>query len=189
MNYERSRWFFDAFNNIFSVESESRKNAILAYPHNTDFTDFIIDRINTIIREKGYCSQNEYFRIDSMGYKSRYKELNKISGFNRHFWDLEIAVEHENDKKDWLDEIIKLAHICCPLRVVIGYVPIKLRSDDQVFLDYAAEALKKLQCKDNVKTGEFMVILGNGDTKGHVEYYFNYQAYVLDPETIKFKPL
>lgn len=38
-----------------------------------------------------------------------------------HLWDLELAVEHENSKQDWTDEVIKLIHVKCPLKVVISY--------------------------------------------------------------------
>lgn len=187
--FEQSKWFFDEFNKTFSEDSIYREKAVETYPHNTEFTNFIIDRINGIIKENGNVSQNEYFRIDSMGYKSRYKELEKTSGLTPHLWDMEIAVEHENDDKDWLDEVIKLAHVCCPLRVVIGYVPEDKRNEDQNLLDYAANALKRLKCVENVTKGEFMIILGNSNTKGRVEKYFNYQAYVLDAETFKFEKL
>lgn len=187
MKYDKSKTFFNAFNNLFAVNSETRKQAIDAYPHNTAFTDFIIDEINNIIKAQGMISQNEYYRIDSMGYMRRYTELEKRDRFNPHLWDLEIAVEHENDPKDWLDEVIKLAHICCPLRVVIGYMPADKRSEDQALLDYAADALKRLHCADNVTKGEFMIILGNSNTRGNVEKYFHYQAYVLNANTFRFE--
>ena len=188
--FEQSKWFFYEFNKTFAEDSVYREKAVETYAHNTTFTSFIIDRINSIIKGKeGYISQNEYFRIDSMGYKSKWEELEKTNGLTPHLWDMEIAVEHENDDKDWLDEVIKLAHISCPLRVVIGYVPEDKRSDDQNLLDYAANALKRLKCVDNVTKGEFMIILGNSNTKGKVENYFNYQAYVLDSNTFKFKTL
>lgn len=182
--FEQSKWFFNEFNKIFS---DYREEAVKKYQHNTKFTRFIMDKINDIIKTKYDCS-NEYFRIDSMGYNSHYNDLERTGSFNRHLWDLEIAVEHENDKKDWLDEVIKLAHVCCPLRVVIGYVSIKDGRDDMRLLDYAANALQKLKCVYNVKNGEFLIILGNAGTKNKDEY-FNYKAYVLDSETFKFNSL
>ena len=176
--YEKSKEFFNSFNSIFDINSSTRGRAIAEYPHTKSFTE-----------SQGLHPQNEYFRIDSMGYKSRWRELEEKSGFNRHLWDLEIAVEHENDCKDWLDEVIKLAHICCPLRVVIGYVPMDKRDRDRELLDYASEALKNLNCRNNVLSGEFMVILGNCNTNKKEEHYFNYKAYVLDVESFEFKEL
>ena len=187
--YEKSKEFFNNFNALFEEGSKTREIAIQTYQYNKPFTDFIISQINCIIEKQGLKSQNEYFRIDSMGYKSRWGELGKKSGFNPHLWDLEIAVEHENDSKDWLDEVIKLAHICCSLRVVIGYVSCKNREKDMELLNYAAEALKKLNCIDNILNGEFLVVLGNCDTEERTENYFNYKAYVLDTKEFQFKDL
>ncbi len=187
--FEQSKWFFNEFNMLFKEGSIYQKKAIECYAHNTEFTDFIIERINAIIASKNYFSQNEYFRIDAMGYTTKWKSLKKIKGFNPHLWDLQIAVEHENDSKDWLDEVIKLAHVYCPLRVVIGYVPMENRDTaDEKLLNYSAKALQLLQCKDNLKSGEFMVVLGNSGTK-KPDDYFNYRAYVLNPETLTFENL
>lgn len=185
--FEKSKQFFNEFNAIFS---KKRNEAVSKYTDNTAFTAFIVDEINTIIRKMEYRPQNEYFRIDSSGYTSRYEELEKIKNFNPHLWDLEIAVEHENDSKDWLDEVIKLAHICCPLKVVIGYVPMTERDfEEDTYLTYASEALKRLNCKYNLYQGEFMIILGNSATRKNPKNYFNYKAYVLNSKTLKFDEL
>ena len=86
--------------------------------------------------------------------------------------------------------MIKLAHICCPLRVVIGYIPTNQRiSGDIQQLEYTSYALKQLKCKDSLKSGEFMIILGNSSTQGKKEYFFNYKAYVLNTETLDFESL
>ena len=70
------------------------------------------------VENAGLTAQHEYFRIDTVGWNGRYKCLDekesKQIGLNRHHWDLKIAVEHENNKADWLDELIKLIHIRCP---------------------------------------------------------------------------
>ncbi len=189
--FEQSKWFFSEFSKIFSTANASRQQAISEYNNNPSFTTFIISEINKIIKSQNYQSQNEYYRIDAMGYTSRQKELPKQSDIklNQHLWDLEIAVEHENDHRDWLDEVIKLAHICCPLRVVIGYMPMNLRNNDIEYLDHAAKALQMLKCRDNLLSGEFMVILGNSNTKGNPEYYFNYKAYVLNKDNLSFEKL
>ena len=188
--YAQSKWFFRAFNALFAEGSPCREKAVESYTDNTAFTRFITGEINEIIRERGYIAQNEYYRIDAMGYTSRGKTLPEADGLHPFLWDLEIAVEHENSSKDWLDEVIKLAHICCPLRVVIGYVPVDQREKgDEARLAYAADALGQLKCRDNLRSGEFMVILGNSGTAGKEERFFNYKAYVLNPEEFRFEPL
>lgn len=112
------------------------------------------------------------------------------STINPYLWDLKVAIEHENNDKDWLDEIIKLAHICCPLRVVIGYLSVKKRDQDLDILNYAANALEKLEYRDNTQQGEFMVILGNSKVEEQKDF-FNYRAYVLQVKNgkLQFLPL
>ena len=175
--FENAKWFYDEFNSTFTTNHHQKQKAIDAYTQNTAFTCFIIQRINEIIASKCYEHLNEYYRIDAIGFKPKWKQLDENSMLHPHLWDLEVAVEHENDPKDWLDEVIKLAHICCPLRVVIGYVPTEQRTHgDEERLTYAAAALQKLKCKENMKTGEFLIILGNSDTKGNVADYFHFAA-------------
>ncbi len=189
--YELSQCFFTKFNHIFSEDSEYYHRAIEYYSSNTDFTHFIMQRINQIIEIMGegkFTAQNEYYRIDAVGYSKG--KLDSTNLLYPHLWDLEIAIEHENSSKDWLDEIIKLAHICCPLRVVIGYVPVEQRDlGDAERLNYAASALKQLKCRDNLKNGEFMIILGNSNTKCQIKNFFNYKAYILNKQTLDFEPL
>lgn len=188
--FNQSKWFFQEFNRTFAKGSPYLHQAIESYAHNTEFTYFITRRINEIISSKDYAAQNEYYRIDAMGYSNHWQTLPKSKLLHPHLWDLEIAVEHENDSKDWLDEVIKLAHICCPLRVVIGYVPMSKRvCGDRERLEYATAALKQLKCRENLKNGEFMVVLGNCNTEGKPEHFFNYKAYVLNQQSLDFESL
>lgn len=186
--HKQSKEFFDKFQMIFSPNSEFREKAVDCYNRNTAFTNFIIERINKIIESMGYMSQNEYLRIDAIGYTTKKENLEPLPGLNAHLWDLQIAVEHENDPKDWLDEVVKLSHICCPLRVIIGYVPAECRNTEEDRLEYASKILQQLQCKDNLRFREFMVVLGNSGVKTENDY-FNYKAYVLNHETFMFDPL
>ena len=196
--FEKSKSFFTEFNKVFAEGSTKRAEAVSKYIDNTAFTKFIVREINEIIGATKIENSNnkvdwqkEYYRIDAIGYVSRRNELKeKISGFKGQRWDLKIAVEHENDPIEWMDEVVKLAHICCPLRVVIGYVPMKNReSEDVIRLNYVSETLKELECKENLKNGEFMIILGNSSTGGREENYFNYKAYILNTETFLFEKL
>lgn len=188
--FDQSKWFYDEFRSTFSSNHPLRQTAIDAYTKNTSYTSFITQRINEIIASKHYNYQNEYYRIDAIGYTPRWTELDENQMLCGHLWDLEIAVEHENDAKDWLDEVIKLAHICCPLRVVIGYVPVEQRTHgDEERLMYASTAFQKLKCKNNITSGEFLIILGNSNTNGNVSDYFNYKGYVLNTQTMTFENL
>ncbi len=178
--YCRARQFFGEFKRIFAAGSGYREYALGCYNDSGQFTRFITERINGIIEKMGCKSQNEYFRIDAIGYTSMRDLAGKKDFLEPQLWNLEIAVEHENEHKKWLDEVVKLAHISCPLRVVIGYVPASQRENgDMMRLEYVAEALGKLNCRENLRNGEFMIILGSSETKNE-DKFFDYKAYVLD---------
>ena len=73
---------------------------------------------------KGIKTEKEYYRIDMIGWEDRKAEINKRdckNNMKKYLWDLNVAVEHENDSTQWFDEVCKLAYIRCPLRVVISY--------------------------------------------------------------------
>lgn len=179
--------FLKKFLQIFKDESAE---AVKAYPGNKDFTRFIMPRINNILGNETFeqaLVSNEYFRIDAIKWADRKKDIGACKYLSKYLWDLEIAVEHENDSRAWMDEVIKLAHVCCSLRVVIGYLPYSKRYvADTECLDYITDGLKKLSCYDNVKHGEFIVILGNSGTGRNPDYYFDYKGYLFDAETEKF---
>jgi hypothetical protein len=183
-----AREFMSSFQNIFT---EKREKAITTYYSNSVFTSFITEELNGILAQKEYKKQNEYFRIDAIRWSEKAKSIIKTPGVSlkKHLWDLEIAVEHENDPLDWMDEVVKLSHIACPLRVVIGYMPWDKREDDQKYLDHVAKWIETLTCKDNIQKGEFLIILGNCNTEGQVERYFNYKGYLLNPKSFRFEML
>lgn len=173
------------------------------------FTGRIIPIINSIIRESGCCVSNEYFRIDASGWNSRYKDISqeaKKIKMNPHLWDLMIAVEHENDKRDWADEVIKLLHIRCPLKVVIGYNDFENRTSkgdvdtvntDEGKLAVVAHwmketyAMKSLYAaKDSRVTEDLLIILGNAGKnpdKNNPAKSFDYRGYLYNYQTGAFE--
>lgn len=182
--------FLQKFLQIFEDE---REKAVKAYPSNKDFTRFIIPRINKILGNETFDQvlvSNEYFRIDAIKWSDLKPKIGDCKYLSKYLWDLEIAVEHENDDRAWMDEVIKLAHVCCSLRVVIGYLPHGKRCDaddaDIKCLDYITVGLKELSCYNNMKHGEFMIILGNSRTSQNQKNYFGYKGYLFDAKTEKF---
>lgn len=180
--------FFNEFQKMLEDDLETAQKV---YCNNTEFTTFITGKVNDLLSQGPQKKQNEYFRIDAIQWsaKADIVEKSKDIQLNTHLWDLEIAVEHENNPKDWMDEVVKLAHIVCPLRVVIGYMPWDKRDEDQKYLDYVSRWLCELQCKDNIQRGEFLIILGNCKTGHHTERFFNYKGYLFNPERFRFEPL
>ena len=144
---------------------------------------------------KKLVPQHEYFRIDCTGYQHRYFEIDEGEaqsvGLNRHFWDLKIAVEHENDKQDWMDEVVKLAHIRCPLKVIIGYNHCDQRNEgDIVKLGFVAKWMQRVSAFDESSDEEILIIIGNGapaDKNNEVYCAFDYRGYLYDYRDRKFK--
>ncbi|MEG0017017.1 MAG: hypothetical protein RR747_10655, partial [Gordonibacter sp.] len=118
--------FFEAF----LQELDKQKDACIRdYNDGRAFTKAIILLVKDVLKPKGSEGIGlscEYYRIDVTSWKDRAAEIRHDApkNFTPYFWDLEVAVEHENYDRHWMDEVIKLAHINCPLRVVIGYLPV-----------------------------------------------------------------
>ncbi|SES99395.1 hypothetical protein SAMN04487771_100322 [[Clostridium] aminophilum] len=209
--------FFQAYNDLLKEDAVATKEQIPSYPdlfgrtylqiyknNEPAFTElvnkYVVDRIISnaypVDDPRHMESQHEYFRIDSIGYQPRWKEIpqNEVvqSGLNPHFWDLKIAVEHENDKTDWMDEIIKLIHIRCPLKVVISYNHCDQRSQElEQKLSHVAKWMQRLSVYRN-DNEEFLIILGNAAPKDKTngDYQtFDYRGYLFDPVFGVFKQI
>lgn len=160
------------------------------------FTEAIIKIIEEVIEDVfQYDHGREYYRIDVSGWSNRKEEITEdIShlGMAKHLWDLKIAVEHENDLDDWTDELIKLAHVKCPLKVIVGYSPCDQREEDERGkLMCAAAWLKKLKVYDTFKEEELLLILGNSSPKCKGLNYesFDYRGYIYSWEREAFLPV
>lgn len=157
------------------------------------FTELVNKHIiHGILRDGGYRVQHEYFRVDTIGWQ----EAECVPpgeeaglGLNRHFWNLLAAVEHENNPADWADELIKLAHLRCPLKVVVGYTPCDRRADDLGRLGLAAGWMRGLAAYDPRAGEEYLAILGNSQARdrGAPGYEsFDYRGYLYDYEKEAF---
>lgn len=173
----------------------TEKDFLDKYKNNSQFTEVVIKVINAIIEDMGYQSQNEYFRIDATGWKSRYETIEKEAkeiGMKPHLWDLKIAVEHENNVRDWTDELIKLIHIRCPLKVIIGYNYCDRRDTlEYKKLEYAAKWMREINVFDSNSNEDYLIILGNccGKDKGSSYDKFDYKGYLYNYENQKFQPI
>jgi hypothetical protein len=172
--------------NIHDGETYLSKYKLLKNNKRDAFTKFINKEIiPEIIRCHDYSVSHEYFRIDASGWVSHHQDVEataKAVGLKAHLWNLLIAVEHENDTKDWNDEVIKLAHVRCPLKVVIGYNACDNRDDgDYIKLAFVAECLQQLLCFNSDHKDEFLIILGNCKGTNRQDYdAFDYRGYIYD---------
>ena len=159
------------------------------YYNSKQFTKDIIDIINGIIKGEKYKSNKEYYRIDCIGWSETKAKLlnNNPKNFKLYSWNLDIAVEHENNSNEWMDEVVKLSYIYCPLRIIIGYVPYGESQKDR--LNCVAKSLKKMNSYDNMKTGEFLIILGNSSIYKKKERMFGYRGYLFNPEKGLFEEI
>ena len=138
--------------------SYANKGKTTDYSDNSIWTDYTKCCIKKSLKEINSKIEfsHEYYRIDTIGWIQRKSELDTgESTLAPHLWDLVAAVEHENNAKEWLDEVCKLAYIRCPLRVVIGY--------GMEHFDEKIAAVKEILAKTNAFTDdkqEFLIILG-----------------------------
>ena len=171
------------------------------YRNDSQYTELINKiLIPEIIRslDNDLKTQHEYFRIDIIGWKGKYltldEETAKDVGLNHHLWDLKIAVEHENSKTDWLDEVIKLVHIRCPLKVIIAYNHCDQRDEpERKKLSYAAKCMNMVEAfKDSLDKEEYLIIIGNGSpkNKNNLSYTtFDYRGYIYNSHSKIFEQI
>ena len=96
-----------------------------AYQHSSEWSPVVIEMAKKVIvdmlgdiPDEGDCKvDSEYFRIDLIGYTTKWEQKRKGEK-KQHDWKLKIAYEHENDANKWDDELCKLCHIVADLRVV-----------------------------------------------------------------------
>ena len=183
--------FWEEFSGLFTDNSATLAIARKFWNNRDNFTKFIMPHIATILSSHGYAENNqyEYYKIDVIGWKDRKEDLSKLQKpdtykLKNHFWDLGVAVEHENDQTDWTDELVKLLYINCPLRVVIGYYPETLSSEDLAETIKYASGIVSLANETNAfirPEQEFMLILGKNhdfetDLCAHTYSAFKYKV-------------
>ena len=187
--------------------SSTRNELVDLWDNSKDFTDKMTEIISGIIKEfdSTLTVQPEYLRIDIPARKKnngngKEKSFCKAEpNFEKYDWNLEIAVEHENNYRLWMDEVIKLAHINCPLRVVIGYVHVekngnnvsreKTQKKQLEILTHVEDVLKNnIVAWNNINPNypnDFLIILGDGSVKKADRCYYTPYLYDADDECFK----
>ncbi len=92
----------------------SNKKKVRCYNVDKKWTGFMRRSIKIILKKFEYSINEispEYLRID----------YTVCPGESNVRWNLDIAIEHENKPGLWEDELTKLVHINCGLRVLISY--------------------------------------------------------------------
>ena len=171
------------WNNFQKKINEQIKDVQKKWNNQSEFTELILKEISNKVLEKAKYEkkhQYEYLKIDLIGWNTLDNDLGtRPENFNRHFWAFDVAIEHENNPMDWMDEVVKLSYINCPLRIVVGYAP---KEDRERYLTYVGNALGILnetyQC---IREGQdFMLILGDSGLDGKEVSIENYTPYMYD---------
>jgi len=192
----RANEFYREFCAMFS-DSKFLNTARECWRNRADFTNIIIPRISKILEGVGFSHrhQYEYYKIDLIGWqdlKQKAPVPPKIKGYRikEHFWQLGVAVEHENDQTDWTDELVKLMYVNCPLRVVIGYIPEGLKREERAeVLAYASRVVTELNMGHITDGQEYMLILGENHAEPDKLSADTYQAYVYNLRLREFEQL
>jgi hypothetical protein len=176
--------FYDKF--IELIDS-NKTDAIEGYKTNTGFTAFLKEHLRELLKGCNIKSQCEYYRIDITGWQENTVKLEENApssfyDFNKEPWRFVIAIEYENSEK-WLYEVLKLAYIKSPLRVVIGYLPVGVEREP--YIQYTSKAFNALSVEQSAND-EFLLIIGNTDCKGDETTFFDFQPYIYDTLAKKF---
>ena len=176
------RCFFEQFNGKL-IELKNEDGFLDKYENSREWTRFIKKEVLTkILGKEGYGYYPEYFDIDHTWWESKKDKRDQtIKKVWLREWEFKIAIEHENDLRDWTYEVEKLDSIICPLRIVIGYMPKGEREKEKAIVEEQRKKMKNL----GTVSGEFGVILLNNSLKEDKEDPFNMKCYLLTEQGTK----
>jgi hypothetical protein len=129
------------------------------FASDSDWTAVMKEVLQRTGYELGFREQNaigrEYLRLDMAFYSfpDRPADTSDVS------WDLEVAIEHENNSEAWFDEWVKLCHIASGLKVLITYHDYREgRTSIDAKLDAALRLYRKVRYKP--ADGTWLLIFG-----------------------------
>jgi len=144
------------------------------------WTDFIINILKKIGTDLGFEVAKEYFGID-VGYFT-------VDSKDRFDWNLDVAIEHENSDKTWMDEVCKLAHIAAQQKILIAYYNyLGAEESLESMLERAVERIKSRKYKTRPQSWVFIF----GPTSVDINHSFKVFEYdaEIDEEARKLKGL
>jgi hypothetical protein len=114
----------------------------------------------------------EPFRLDAAFVTPDFREIGNIP------LPLIAAIEHENDIRGFQQEIAKLAHVRCPLKVGITYSQLSVPPTDSEILsaktkiDTWIEGVNKLICAKEDPSSEYVYLLGVETVRYTLEWHY-----------------
>lgn len=190
-----ARRFFDEFSTAVKEKklwAETGENYLTVFRTSPDrFKQIICNDIVPQIMEKAGLSLPRRPSADVVGRLARCVELDSeyadALGLKLSLWDMKAAVEFELDAAGWINRLIKLVHLRCPLKVLICFSD--SRGDDEIKLRFAAKCMKRISAFDPKSNEEYLVIVGNTTGENAPAECFNWQGYSYDYEERSFLPL
>ena len=151
------------------------------------FTNRMLELLEYVVKEDNSIIEREYFRIDLITYKDT-KTQTSLGYLKNYSWDLLSAIEHENDSRLWVDEVVKLAHISARLRVVIGYMPLSEKQNQQKYIDEVSYVINDIMAWKQTRENEFLIIIGDSKVS-EINQRCNYTPYIYKKDEERFLPL
>lgn len=178
--------YAEKFYNMFQEKvSQATDDDKAQYSENKSWTEKVIPWIEEILSKLSCNTEvnREYYKIDVIGWKQQKEDLSVgETGLKKHLWDLLFAVEHENNSKEWLDEVCKLSYIRCPLRVVIGYN----QNDADEKMKIAKDILTKTRAFTD-EDQEFLIMLGPSEVEFKVRNIIEYEHTIIKKVLFRIK--
>lgn len=196
-NLVEPKIFFAEWKNKMKEHFNMDENTFLQnYHDNTQWTN-TVKNITESILDKKYISR-EYYRIDTLEYeytdlyrqydtKAHRKNFSKGSYLNVHNWINKIAIEYENSKTSWTDEMVKLANIRSKLKVIICYSEwkksedsyLKIIEEKMVFATELLNGINKELKNENIMNDKWLIIIGPCDKgeydKDLINHFIGYE--------------
>jgi len=158
---------------------------IIAYRDASIWTKKVIDKVRIMFnKDLELETQKEYFRIDAIGYTTKWEEEKQIAEHRKkyerikmyplHNWKLKVAYEHENSD-GWSDELCKLCHITADLKVISSYYGSN-KDDIEKTLKYYIERLDSEGTMRRAE-GQWLFVFGPRKNSGDL-----FKAFTLDDD-------
>ena len=164
-------------NELECKKFEVNNKSISVYLCDSQWTPHVMGAAEAACKEFGLQTQNEYYRVDLMGWTQQRDETDSNA---LHKWDLNIAYEHENGKR-WDDELCKLCYVAADLKVISAYHDFAKK---ETIIDYLSKCLENLGKEKifRVPDSKWLFVFGprQVDTEERKEHKF--KAFAVDKE-------
>ncbi|MDR0854016.1 MAG: hypothetical protein LBN34_06575 [Clostridiales Family XIII bacterium] len=186
--FNKAKVFYELFAKLLKDENGNIKaDALTAYGVRKDWKVYLNELLPKLLEEIECETYIGHPCVDVVGWSMPNRSVND-GWVNEYLWDLDVAIELEDDSEDWMNGVIKLCHLKCGLKVVISYSSDDDRDSDIDKLKITAANIQSLAYGGLTEDEDLLVILGNcSKNKYETQSDIGFKAYVYDDG--KFKKL